>query len=312
MGRDIIMELPSEERLRMQSTQPFGLYSDGEMQTSWGGFSLSESMRSVVAFSATRTSSWSDFGRISFPSVILNYGGGFSSVTNSFRAPVTGIYYFSFSAGAAPFAGLRAVITTTSGGQCEIWREGTSHNGYDTLSRTTMLRLNAGEEAWVELRGGLLFSDDVGRQISFSGFLYQPVSTPVAWSVHRTTSWASSGGSRLSPVEFQEPLVNVGGAWNQTSYQITIPKAGIYYFQTDVGAVNGRQVNFNMIYNDVRSAADVFRGSIMHNGQDSLGRGIIADMNAGDVIYISASPGTAVYSDSDRQTSFSGFLIYER
>ena len=75
--------------------------------------------------------------------------------------------------------------------------------------------------------------------------------------------------------------------------------------------VSFHQINFNMIYNNIRSEADVVRYSTMHNGQDTLGRGIIGEFNLGDQITIGSSPGTGIYSDGDRQTSFSGFLIYE-
>ena len=45
-----------------------------------------------------------------------------------------------------------------------------------------------------------------------------------------------------------------------------------------------RQVNFNMVYNDIRSEADVLRESVVHDGHDGLGRGIIGQFNAGDRI----------------------------
>lgn len=194
MGRDIILEMTSQERLSMVSEMSGGVWSDGEFQTSWSGVSLSGAMTNVVAFCASRVSAWPALGRIALPSMILNRGGGFQEGRHVFRAPVDGIYYLTYSAGSVVNEPLRVnLVSDRQGSLVEIWRDHTSYVGEDVLSRSTLVEMTAGEEIWIELRLGYIGSTAETRAISFCGFLYEPKSSSVAWSVHRHDSWISAG-----------------------------------------------------------------------------------------------------------------------
>lgn len=194
MSKDFMSSLAVGTTLKIVSSNPAGIYSDGELQTSWSGFSLTAAMRSVVAFCATRSSPWSTPGRVPYDDVILNEGNGFQSSSNVFRAPFPGIYYLSFSTGSMAFEGQRVQMISNLQGQIvELWRESTTHNGYDALSRATMVNLQLGEEVSISIEQGSITSSGESRAISFCGFLYLPKDNPVAWSVHRTTSWISTG-----------------------------------------------------------------------------------------------------------------------
>ena len=194
LGRDVLVDLTNNDQIQMRSLDPHGIYSDGEAQTSWSGFGLNEVMDNVIAFSVSSTSGWDRFGPIAFSNELVNVGSGYDRGMNRFRAPVSGVYYFSFSTGAVTRAPLRVQLQSNLKGRiAELWREAISHNGIDLLSRATLVDLVAGEEVWVDLMGGLLSSSVDTRALSFTGFLYDPNHSRVAWSVHRTSSWDSSG-----------------------------------------------------------------------------------------------------------------------
>lgn len=110
-------------------------------------------------------------------------------------------------------------------------------------------------------------------------------------------------------MEFEDILVNDGGAWRVTTNDLVIPYSGIYYLHVNVGARWNWRVNFNIVYNDEGSRADVLRSSTNHR-EDTLGRGILAQFEVGDYIRITVPWGHGIYSDGDRQTSFTGMLIY--
>lgn len=83
------------------------------------------------------------------------------------------------------------------------------------------------------------------NQISFSGFLYKPKDTPkVAWSLHKTNSW--DGSAALFPVDYEEVLVNEGGAYNTLNNVVTIPVSGFYYIHLGVGVESAVQANVNV------------------------------------------------------------------
>lgn len=130
----------------------------------------------VVAFSATITKDITNFGThqpVVFDKVITNVGGAYDSRHGSFRAPVDGVYEFSFSVlqgQATMWIGLELVRDNNV-----IARVKTGDNGYWNMgSNVIIARLHSGDDVWVRH-----MSDTDNRHIvaehgfftSFSGHL---------------------------------------------------------------------------------------------------------------------------------------------
>ena len=52
------------------------------------------------------------------------------------------------------------------------------------------------------------------------------------------------------------------------------------------------------------------RNSVYHEGEDTLLKELVLQLNQGDVLRTVAQPTTQLFSDNGVQTSFTGFLIY--
>ena len=136
IARDVLLPFTAGDVLKVSSIDPNGIYSDGERQTSWSGFSLNDAMRDVIAFSVSNAAPHLGSGVIPFPDVALDIGNGFIPSSNRFRAPTSGTYYLSWTTGAQALNGQRSQLQTSLQGRiCELWREGTSHLGVDILNR---------------------------------------------------------------------------------------------------------------------------------------------------------------------------------
>ena len=307
-SRDTIQRIEAGSLVRM-STGPFsGLFGDTWLQTTWNGVQLDGLMSPSVAFSMARTEGHEIPGPIPMPTVV--YASSRSDVdemAGTFTAPVTGIYYLSVSAGVFPAYGVRIHIRKNGARVCEMWRSSSSHNGVDTLSRATLVQLSAGDRVDTELGSGYVYSDGE-LQTSFSGFLYNPAGFgAVAFSAHRSTSWLSSG-SPLYPVEFGTILVNTGD-YDPAGHRFICSTSGYYFLHINTGVYGGTPVDFIILHNGV-PIVNIYRSSVAHNGYDTIGRGIVYYLSQTDMIQIAADAGTGVYSDSDLQTSFTGFLLY--
>ena len=137
-SRDLIAELNTDDPFHITSTAG-GYYSDEQLQTSWGGFSLHNSMEYVSAFSVGRTSNLSDAGIVSFDEVGVNTNGDFVESTSSFIAPAAGMYLISASAGAVGGMPLNVYILVNGFPAAQLTRQHTFHNDHDTLSRWVSL-----------------------------------------------------------------------------------------------------------------------------------------------------------------------------
>ena len=138
------------------------------------------------------------------------------------------------------------------------------------------------------------------------GFLYEPIhGMSVAWSVHRTTSAIGP----MEPVNFNYVMVNVGCAWNNYTNSFTAPVGGVYYIHINTDKVSGKKVNFQVMWNG-NSFISFLTEHTYHNGTETRGRAIMANLTLGASLHIKLWNETEVYSDNYKQTSFSGFFLY--
>ncbi len=108
----------------------------------------------------------------------------------------------------------------------------------------------------------------------------------------------------LNPVPFQQVIVNEGGAFDESTNTLSIPSEGYYFFHLSAGADAASRINYNIFTSGKQ--ADIFRYSTAHNGTDMTSRDVIWHMSAGAQVRMVNEAEYSLYSDADRQTSWSG------
>ena len=310
-GRDIIMDLHTLSCLRIFSNFTDGLYSDKMgLQTSFSVFRLTGLMKTEIFFSVSRLSTWDKRSEIlEFPLFEVNTGGAYNQSNHYFRVPKTGIYFFSLIMCPMPRLTVDSEIRKNISVLGTLERYSNSHTSTDRISRSGLYHLTKNDLVFVGVTKTSRSCSGWGRDTSFSGFLYEPVhNIQRAWSVSINTSWY--GKLFLSPVPFNEVLVNVPSyTWDKVRHHYRVVSAGIYYVTLTAGAQPGLPVYLSIMVNGERRAS-LSRRSTSHNGVDMLSRSIIMHLKAGQLVTIGAEGATAFYSTRERQTSFSGFLLF--
>ena len=221
-------------------------------------------------------------------------------VTNTLTVPTTSIYFIHLNAGAR--SGQRVNLSLRGGINADIFRNSTTHNGIDTISRDIIQTVNAGASITVvNEHTGQLFSD-AGRQTSFTAFDLQAMTLPghlEVFSVARQSGYEGSGA-----IPFDDILVDTGANyWNGANYMIQT--TGIYLFTLSCGAKPGVSANIK-IRTSSRILGEITRTSTSHNAEDTMSITLMGTLYAGDYVYADLSSGS-IYSDSERQTYFGGF-----
>ena len=178
-----------------------------------------------------------------FDIVSINRGNGWSPSSNAFIAPVTGIYYFSFSFGVQPNqGGLWGYIQIGSTIVCSSAVLDTDLVGLDLSSRGCLLSVKSGD--LIKAISHNSMSDSSYAETTFKGFLYSPLGdVSVAWSIHSSGNIHGSGF-----IAFEQVFINLGGAWSNTSHSVTIPATGTYYIEM-VGQTNDGIIYMSLMLN---------------------------------------------------------------
>ena len=216
--------------------------------------------------------------------------------------PTTSIYFIHLNAGAR--SGQRVNLSLRGGINVDIFRNSTTHNGIDTISRDIIQTVNAGASITVvNEHTGQLFSD-AGRQTSFTAFDLQAMTIPghlEVFSVARQSGYEGSG-----EIPFDNILVDNTGAnyWSGTRYMIQT--TGVYFFTLSIGVKPGVSVSIEIRSSSTGSLAEIIRNSVTQNAEDTMSTTVMGTLNAGDYVYANLQSGS-IYSDSERQTYFGGF-----
>jgi hypothetical protein len=314
-SRDDIQFLGEGQTLYVSSDYP--LYSDAMMQTSLSGFRLDNMMSKLVVFRAARTSPQFDAGRMVLDKLIINIGGGWDECNNRFVAPTADIYFFSWSASnSSPDKKLIIYLNVNGNNFTENIIFSGSYPGSDTTTQSLLLRLNAGDIVYLVIglagSSGLPIYSDNNYQMSFVGFLYDPISVrPIAWTLALYAT--SLDGPAI--VNFTEVVVNEGSVWDATAAALRIPQTGTYYLKisgvsSHIPVPGQYKFNLGLIVNGELLTNTIEQiDSVKTDAFNLRSRALITQLQAGDVVEVGVPAGYNVGSNYNRQTIFSGFLI---
>ena len=126
----------------------------------------------------------------------------------------------------------------------------------------------------------------------------------IAFRVVRSTPLTTQ-----SLITFDTVLVNEGNAWNSVVNDFVAPAGGIYMFSFSGGIRFQMGIVLNLFCNGVmiRRAGGGY-GDVFASGYDTLSRTALLSLKASDVVNLTLSQKSYLYSDSTNfQISFSGF-----
>ena len=238
-----------------------------------------------------------------FDAVVSNHGNRWDVNTNKFSSVNTAIYFVSLSVGVEPSVPIKYTLMMNTEMIASISRSSTAQLGPDTTSRDIMVHLSAEETLYIYsgygVRGTL---DRLYTSLTIISITNAMTDFPVAFSVARDATTLGF----LNPVTFNVEIVNEGGHYSRL-HVFTAPSNGIYYFSISVGLVAGATSNF-VLYKNFQPFVNIFRLSTNHNGNDTMGRGIMTTLQRGDQVHVVNEDDQIAWSTPELETSFSGFL----
>ena len=274
------------------------------LQTAWTMFRLDDFIQPLIGFSVTKNLSMSAAGVIQFDAILINHGNAWDMNKNEFTVPISGAYFFSLCTITNLDKAQRAQIQVNNQSVVEITVSDT-FQFIDTFCNTFLKQLSQNDKVRVYLISGEI-GDTPFDANNFMGFLYKPVhKMEVAWSVHRT----KNATGPLEPVSFDYIMINLGSGWNSSNHEIVSPISGIYYLHLNAANQASQMVSMQVIWNGT-PYINIIRESTNTNGVKTNGRAIMTSISEGDKLHVRLASGTQIYSDTNKQTSFSGFLLY--
>lgn len=282
-------------------------YSDSLGMTSWTGFKISELFDPLSAFSGYLNADWTTTGIIPFL-IDINLGDDWDSSgsIDHYAAPTSGLYFFALTTTANGAVGHVVAVCVNGVVLTELRTTSTNNPGTEIYTRSFATPLTVGDDVTAQLTSGTLHSSTGYLSTAFHGFLYRPThGIQVIWSVHKTTS---STGPR-DPLPFEYVMLNEGQAWSVDSSNVCVPVTGVYYLHVNAASQAYTKLNVQLLVNG-SPLFDIRRDTNHYNGQDTRGRAFIKDLQQGDIVSIRIMSGTAIYSNANMLSSFTGFLLY--
>ena len=156
-----------------------GLYSDVYCQTSMKGFLYKPFLSAPISWCIIKATPVNiiingPVDPLTFDTILVNQGFGWNGVTNRFITPSAGIYYIHLTAGIGATKPTNMVLLVNGSPIVNVYRQFTSHLGYDVRSRAAILRLRQNDELRISLLSGYYLETNTNGYIGFGGFrLYQ-------------------------------------------------------------------------------------------------------------------------------------------
>ena len=113
-------------------------------------------------------------------------------------------------------------------------------------------------------------------------------------------------------VTFHEAASNIGNHFNFATNQFTCEIPGTYVFTFNIGVLNDIEIMIVLVKNGLVIVNAHSRSNYSANFAQNTNTAIL-NLETGDKVWLQFHwyNGKRVYSDINRMTSFSGFLLYE-
>ncbi|ESN92318.1 hypothetical protein HELRODRAFT_194269 [Helobdella robusta] len=284
-------------------------YLQSDSSTRYGSFS-GFSIAHAMTYDANRFALVAVPNVNSFPIIGENYTIPLRSVVsslsnnlvngNTYVCPINGVYVVTFSAGVVYNKKLQLSISGLDP-TIDLSRLGTNRNGLTSVSRTSLVKCQQGQQIYFKLLSGQI--DDINLT-AFSIFQYKPqYVSEQSWGVYKSYNSDTRDNFPLDPFYFDTPLVNDQGLYDGGNNIVRIQISGYYYVQITAGSQTGFNVRMRLVRVDGRTGAQ--------NAQDFISHGSIVLLRANDFLKVVADIPSYLYNTIyGYQTSFIGFLIY--
>ena len=176
-SRTVLINAEQDDNLAINSYSGWGgLYSDIYCQTSMKGFLYKPFLSAPISWCVIEAAQVNiiingPVDPLTFDTILVNQGLGWNGVINRFITPSAGIYYIHLTAGIAPTKPTNMVLLVNGSPFLNVYRQFTSHQGYDVRSHATILRLRQNDELRISLLSGYYLATTTGNgYIGFTGF----------------------------------------------------------------------------------------------------------------------------------------------
>ena len=213
-------------------------------ESSFAGFRLS--LASPIAFTvelSKRRDVISD-SRIMFDKVLSNFGEHYDPINGYFRCPDNGIYVFSISAHttdpSTPWSVSRLMKQREVVIYGPITYIATSQYDSGTSSTTAVVQCTTGHSIYVETQVAysFIYNSYAEELTAFTGFkLYDSTEDTIAFTAVMTSNHTSTIAGQ--PFIFDNPILNLGDAFNPVSSVFTCPDDDYYLFSYTITADHG-------------------------------------------------------------------------
>ena len=152
------------------------VYSDIYCQTRIKGFQYNSHQHLLISWFVALESKDKDFlitgpkDPLQFNVVLVNQGYGWNNQSNKFITPVPGVYYIQLTAGICRGRPTKMELLINGLPIVNVYRQLTSHNGWDIRSRAVIWRLQQGDELRVRLPADYHICYNWNRYTAFGGF----------------------------------------------------------------------------------------------------------------------------------------------
>ena len=111
---------------------------------------------------------------------------------------------------------------------------------------------------------------------------------------------------------FQETVTNIGNHFNLDTSRFTCQVPGVYWFTFTICRFSSGDPYVYLVKDGTKIVIAHFYDNPNHTVANQFSNGAVLQLAAGEQVWILfGSSGDQVYSDSNKYTTFSGFLLYE-
>jgi hypothetical protein len=113
----------------------------------------------------------------------------------------------------------------------------------------------------------------------------------------------------MDPLTFQGAEVNTGD-FDFDADHVHIIQSGLYYVHLSVGVKAGDNLQAFIVRDISKTEAEISRSNTNHNGADMASVGLLLELSAGNTLKVVLGANSGLYSDTDKQTVFTGIMLY--